>query len=275
MRKICLVTGGTSGVGRAVAAGLVRTGAEVVILARDAARGEASAAALRRDVEGARVSVLGGDLADPVSLRKAAVAFRGSFDRLDVLVAAAGIITWRRSESAGGHELVFATNHLGHVLLATELGNLMAHSAPARYLAVGGGPGTVSRASLDLDDLAERRSTYGPIRVAVQTMLARVLWTLELARRWQARGVTANVFFPGLVRSGLGRDLPLPLRLGAGLVQALLPARCPTGVWAATAPELESVTGRYIMGRRAVPFPDTRPETTARLWEISEALTAP
>lgn len=270
--KVCLVTGGTSGVGRAVAAGLANLGAEVVILSRDRERGEEAVRALSGG--NAQVSLLHGDLADLESVRRAAAAFRSSHERLDVLAGIAGIVSWKRRLSVDGYELSFATNHLGHVLLAAELLGLMERSGQARVLSVTGAPPTLSRARLDLDDIAERRSTFSAGRVAVQTMLARVVWTLEAARRYAERGITANVFFPGLVRSRLQRGFPLPLRLAIALIEPFLSPRCPTGVYACSSPELRGTSGRFIVGRRTVPFsnPNCGPEAAERLWSLSERL---
>ena len=270
--KVCLVTGGTSGVGRAVAAGLAALGAEVVILARDRERGEETVRALREG--NARVSLLHCDLADLGSVRRAAAEFRSSHARLDVLAGIAGIIAWKRRLSLDGYELAFATNHLGHVLLTAELLGLMERSGSARVLSVAGAPSTLSRARLDLDDIAERRSTFAPGRVAVQTMLARVVWTFEAARRYAERGITANVFFPGFVRSRLQRGLPLPLRLAIGLVEPFLSPRCPTGVFACSSAELEGTSGRFIVGRRSVVFsnPSCGQEVAERLWTLGERL---
>ena len=272
--KVCLVTGGTSGVGRAVARGLARLGAEVVIVSRDSSRGEEAVRAIREESGNQNVRSLHADLADLASVRRAAAAFRGEHERLDVLAETAGIISWRRRMSVDGHELVFATNHLAHALLATELLELMQRTGASRLLSVAGGPGLLERARLDIAELAERRSGYSPVRVAIQTMLARVVWTMEAARRWKERGITANVFYPGAVRSRLDRGLPLPLRVPASVAMLLLSRECPTGVRACASPEMEGVSGRFIVGKRFREFsnPGSGTETADQLWSLTERL---
>lgn len=272
--RVCLVTGASSGVGRAVAEGLVASGANVVILVRNPEQGRSTAAALLRRAPEARIVSIVADLSDLASVREAAAVFRDRFDRLDVLAAVAGVIRWKRELSVDGYELTFATNHLGHVLLALELERSLQAAGSARYLAVGGNIGLLNRAVLPLDDLARRERGYSPAPVAIETMLARVIWTQEAARRWSGRGIRANIFFPGLVRSRLGRGLPLPLRLAASLGGLLMPRSCPTGVRACLDPALRDVTGSYILRREVAPFTSARvgaAEADA-LWELSTRL---
>jgi NAD(P)-dependent dehydrogenase (short-subunit alcohol dehydrogenase family) len=277
MSRVCLVTGGTSGVGRAVAAGLAALGHEVVITARDAAAGEAAAAALAAATGNARVTSLPCDLADRASVREAAGAFQRRFDRLDVLAQVAGVLAWRRELTAEGIERVFAVNHVGHARLAAGLLGLLGRSGAGRIVTVTGVPWSLRKARLDLSDIVERRLAFSPVRVAVQAMLARLAWTLEAARRYRGLGITANAFFPGGIRSRLQRDLPLPMRLVAGLASPLLSTRCPAGVYACASPDLEGVTGRVIVGRRAVAVahPDCGPEVAGALWELTEKLAGP
>src|SRR5512137_10816 len=97
--RVCLVTGGTSGVGRALAGGLSKLGARVVILARDQERGRAAAVEMTAS-SGHAVEVVVGDLADLRSVGRAAEDFASRWDRLDVLSHAAGILSWKRQLSA-------------------------------------------------------------------------------------------------------------------------------------------------------------------------------
>ena len=209
--RVCLITGGTSGVGRSIALGCARDGASVVITGRDPARGPETARAIRDATGNQAVEWLGADMGDFDSVRLLAVQFRRRFGSLHVLSLNAAVLTWSRAVTAAGHELTFATNYLGHFLLVTLLEDLLRASAPARVLAVAGVPATIRGVRLDWDDLMMTRG-YSALRATGCAALAKVLFTFELARRLSGSGVTANTFHPGLVRSALPSHLPWPLR---------------------------------------------------------------
>ena len=267
------MTGATSGVGRALATALAGCGAQVVILARDAERGRRAAAEIGL-LSGRPAEVIVGDLADLRSVERAASDFRRRWDRLDVLAHVAGVVAWKRLLSVDGFELTFATNLLGPALLTRRLLDLLERSAPARVVAVSGGLSVLQRARLDMDDLPYQRRRFGALSTAVEVMLARVLYILELARRLEGRGVTANAFYPGLVRSSLDRGLPLLLRLPVRLVQPFLRPTSPTAVRAAAAPDLVGVSGAFLSARRVRSFHNRNLASggSERLWSMIERL---
>ena len=134
--KTCLVTGATSGIGRETAVRLAMLGATVIIVARTAARGEAAGDEIRRRVPLARVETLTADLSSLAQVRRLAEEVLARYDRLDVLVNNAGVISTRRQLTADGLETTFATNHLGPFLLTNLLRGLLERSAPARVVTV-------------------------------------------------------------------------------------------------------------------------------------------
>ena len=273
--KVCVVTGASSGIGRAVALGLAERGATVALICRSEARGAAVVEEIERRGGKGSATLLLADLASQRQVRAVAADCLERFDRLDVLVNNAGVSGWRtRLVTEGGLERTFAVNHLAPFLLTGLLVERLKASAPARVL-------TVSSAahrffSLDLDDLqGERR--YSSFGAYCRSKLANVLFTHELARRLEGTGVTANCLHPGVVATGLFRDMPRWLRTLLASPLVLTPERgADTVLHLATAPELAAVSGRYFVRRRAArPSRASRDETAARrLWKTSEALTA-
>src|SRR5690349_2079558 len=110
--RVALVTGAASGIGRATAIGLAREGAAVVLLVRNAERGEQALRDVRAAVPNADAEILECDLASQSSIREAAQRFLARNDRLDVLVNAAGVFVKDKTLTADGIELTFATNYL-------------------------------------------------------------------------------------------------------------------------------------------------------------------
>ena len=272
--KVCLVTGANSGIGRVTALGLAERGAAVVLVCRD----EESNAAVLDEIErcgSGTATLLTADLSSQRQVRAAAAAFRERFDRLDVLINNAGVAGWStRLVTEDGLEATFAVNHLAPFLLTSLLLDRLKASAPARVI-------TVSSAvhrnyAIHFDDLqGERR--YSGFGAYSRSKLANILFTRELSRRLEGTGVTANCLHPGVVATGIFRNVPWWLRIVFRRPLILSPEKgADTLLWLATAPDIAEVSGGYFVRRKSRrPSRAARdPAAARRLWEASEALTA-
>src|SRR5580700_3083549 len=151
--QVCVVTGATSGIGKATAAALAGRSAQVVLVGRDRGRGEAAAAELAA-AGGPAPRLEVADLASMGQVR--ALADRlGALERIDVLVNNAGLLAGQRRVTADGFEEVFAVNHLAPFLLTSLLLGTLTAAAPARVITVTSGAHAAAR--LDLDDLQMER----------------------------------------------------------------------------------------------------------------------
>ena len=244
--KICLITGGTLGIGKETALGLARRGAHVAIVGRDADRTRAAAEWIRREAGAEEVAFLPADLSSLAEMRRLAREFKARYSRLDVLVNNAGAIFARRETTVDGLECTWALNHLAYFLLTQELLELLKASAPARIVNVASTMHTGG--FIDFGDLlGEKR--YGGIRAYSQSKLANVLFTYALARRLEGTGVTANCLHPGGVATGFGQNT-------GGVLKLLMKAARPflitaeqgaaTSVYLASSPDVEGVNGRYF-----------------------------
>jgi NAD(P)-dependent dehydrogenase (short-subunit alcohol dehydrogenase family) len=271
--KVCVVTGATSGIGKATATALARLGATVVLVGRDRSRTEAAAA---------EVGAAGGppprpevaDLASLEQVRGLAERLAG-LERIDVLVNNAGLVLGERRVTADGLEHVLALNHLAPFLLTSLLLPKLTQSAPARVVTVTSDAHSAAR--LDLSDLNLERDWDG-WRSYANSKLANILFTRELARRLEGTGVTANCAHPGVVRTGFGRQARPILRLGITIARPFLlsPERgADTIVYLASSPDVADQSGGYYVKRqRREPSAAARDEATARkLWEISQEMT--
>ena len=176
--KVCVVTGATSGIGKATATALARQGAQVVLVGRDRGRSEATAAELAK-VAASPPQVEIADLSSMAQVR--ALADRlNAMDRIDVLINNAGFVAGRRGTTDDGFEEVFAVNHLAPFLLTNLLLGKLTASAPARVITVTSDAHTAAK--LDLDDLQLERG-WDSWRSYSNSKLANILFTRELARR--------------------------------------------------------------------------------------------
>ena len=273
--RVCMVTGATSGHGRAVAFALAARGADVVLLGRNRERCQQVQHEIAEAYGGKRPEVLLCDLDSRKEIDRACDAFVASGRPLHVLVNNAGLVNLRRRKTLDGVEQVFGVNYLALYQLTLRLAGRLRESTPARIINVASDSHRI--VSLDLDDL-ELRRRYSFWRSYSQSKLAIVYFTLELARRLKDTGVTVNAVDPGPVASNIGGNNPGALyTLIRPLIQALFPSpekAARTAVALASSKEFETVTGAYYkFGTRRAPRVDEDRNTGMRLWQISASMT--
>jgi retinol dehydrogenase-12 len=285
---VALVTGAAGGLGNAIATGLAREGARVVVVARSATRAAEAVEAIRSRVPAAQLEPLVCDLSDQASIRTAVADFLSRHDRLDVLVNAAGVFRKERHVTPDGLELTFATNVLAYFLLTNLLLDALKDASgtgevspdePARVPRTSRIVNVASRygnAKLNFDDLQTAKGKYSYLRATPPTMLARVLLTQEFAERLRGSGVVANAVHPGLVKNtSLLQDVGGPFRWITNVLGAPAETAADTPLWLATSGETAGVSGKLWSKRKELPTPGmgSDPEARQRLWNMCAQLT--
>lgn len=276
--RVCAITGASSGLGYETALALARRGATVALLCRSERRGKQARDAIAAASGNEDLHVVHCDQANLDTVRAAAAQLLERFDALHVLVNNAGLMLSQRRITVDDLEETFQVNHLSAFLLTDLLRPRLVASAPARVITVSS---VAHRAGvLDFGDLQSLR-LYDGWTAYARSKLANVLFTYELARRLQDTGVTANTLHPGIVRSGFGHNNGLVMRAFMTLTQLpplAVSARrgARTQVWLACAAEVEEVSGRYFVRRRARRSSRASRDRDAqrRLWDASECLLA-
>jgi len=267
--RVCLVTGASSGHGRAVARALAELGATVVLGCRDMARAARTRSQLIADTRNDRIDVLPVDVSSFDSIRRAAARFLAERDRLDVLVNNAGGWSQDRRVSADGLELVWATNVVGPHLLTTLLLPALLSSGTARVINVSS---TYAR-GLDLDDVEYIQRPYNGMQAYEASKQAVRMMTWAWARKLSGKPVGVNAVCPGFMKTELGRDAPRSVRLLLWLLRPLqsAPERgADTAVWLASDPEAGRLTDQFFVKRQATQCIYRDPNAIERLTALCE-----
>lgn len=273
--KTCLVTGVTSGIGRATAMALAERGAEVLIVAREQAGGEAVKAEIERRAPLSRVAVFAADLSSQRELRSLAEQVADRHEALHVLVNNAGVMCPRRALTPDGVEVTLATNHIGPFMLTNLLLGLLRRGAPSRIVTVSSEMHRQVKA-IPWDDLQGERGFNG-LRQYSLTKLMNLMFTHRMAECLEGSGVTANCASPGFIRTRLGRSARGPFGLFLKLARPFMASPeegAATPVHLATAADLEHTTGRYFRNQTATEPSRIAQDPAAceRLWELSEQM---
>ncbi|PZS17033.1 MAG: short-chain dehydrogenase [Pseudonocardiales bacterium] len=246
--RVCLVTGATSGIGRETAPGLARSGATVLMVARDRPRGERVIAQIRSLAPQGGVELLVAELASQRDVRELAHQVSSRHQQLDVLVNNAGAVNSTRRLSPDGIEATMAVNHVAPFLLTHLLEPTLLATPGARVI-------TVSsylhhRVKHIAWENVQYQRDYSAQGAYTLSKLMNILFTYELARRWAATSQTANTLHPGWpLKTNLGRE-----QQGAGglfdrvtkLVGGSAAKGARTSLHLARSPELAEVSGRYF-----------------------------
>lgn len=292
--KLALVTGASDGIGLRIAERLARAGAEVLIPVRSRAKGEAAADRVRSTVPGANIGVRSLDLSSLTSVSELADQLLAEERPIHVLINNAGVMTPpTRQESADGHELQFATNHLGHFALTMRLLPLLraGRARVTTQVSIAANEGAISWDDIDWERSYDARKAYSSSKIALG------LFALELDRRSTASGwgITSNLSHPGIsptnllaAQPGMGRSkdtlsvrvIRTMSRLGVIVgtpESAALPAVYAAADPAASGGRFYGPDGfQHLRGRPAEQPLYSRlrsAEEAQRMWTLSEELT--
>ena len=280
--KVVLITGGTTGLGKESARALGLAGATVIITARSEEKGQAAVAQLTELVPDGDFSFEVMELGSLDSVRSFADRFLASHDRLDVLLANAGIMAVPYGKTDDGFELQFGTNHLGHFVLVNRLLPLLKASAPSRIVNLSSAGHFAS--GIIWDDPNFETNDYSKMDAYGQSKTANILFTVELERRYGDAGIHAWAVHPGMVMTDLARsftkddfgDLASRAKKSGMKMPTLVnvDVGASTQVWACASAEALEKPGSYLADRAFTEPSDyaNDPELAKRLWVLSEQL---
>ncbi len=254
-KKICLVTGANSGVGKEISIGLAESGAHVIMVCRDFNKGQAALEEIKKVSGSQTIDLLIADLSSQESIQILSKQIYATYPRLDVLINNAGAVLYKKTLSSEGIEMTLATNYLGPLRLTLALQRLLEKSVPSRIINISSD--IHKWAKLDLADLQYERRKYQFMKAYAQSKLLLNIITFDLANKFKDRGITVNAVHPGAVKTALGSDNAHSniLKLIDKLIKFffLTPQKAAKPILdLALSPKLHDVTGKYFVKGKAV-----------------------
>ena len=275
--KICLITGATSGIGKAAAFKLADLGDSLILLSRNEKKGEKICNQIRKRINNAQVKFYRVDISSLKEVRRAVEQIKTDFNRIDVIINNAGARFDNYLKNDEGIELTFATNHLGHFLLTLSLIEKLKKSEQGRIINVSSSAHT--GVTQELDDIVapvnyDRRVAYG------RSKLANLYFTYELSNKLRNSKITVNAMDPGFVSTNFVRNngmIPwIKFYIYYFIKRKLISAQkaAETIIYLASAKEVREITGKYFFDNKEIKSSSASydREAALKLWQLSLTL---
>ncbi len=269
-KRTFVVTGGNTGVGKAIAVDLAKRRYHVVIVSRNPEKGDAALNEIKSLSDNQSVDLIVGDLSSVQSCKELAGNILKNYPDVSVLINNAGIWPVKLEINADGLEMAFMVNHMAPFILSNMLLNRLKKNAPSRIVNVNAGLYVFGKLDIEKTPYGKdfsRLSTY------MNTKLCNIFFTQRFLEEIGGSGVTINALHPGVLRTNLGDSPGLFGRILKIMKRACDPpeegAKAP--VWLASCPEIEKTCGRYFELCIEKPYARNaqNPELRNRLWDLS------
>ena len=276
-KLICMVTGATDGIGKAVAKAIAQRGDTLLIVGRDINKTETVLKEIVDYSSNTDVEYFITDLSSQKQVSTLSTLVQSKYPKLDVLINNAGSVFMSRRESEDGIEMTFALNHLSYFLLSNLLLPLLKESTAGKIINVSSSAHV--RSYIDFSDL-QFKTNYNVIRAYGRSKLANLFLTYQMAKNLRETDITVNAVHPGVVSTNLlnsnnkswfAKILNLGLKLRG--IKSDISAKHILKMF--TEEELRGVNGKYFVdGQVVTSAPQSYIEEDAReLWDISNSLT--
>jgi retinol dehydrogenase-12 len=274
--KNVLITGANAGIGLATAKALAQQGYNIIIICRDAAKGDATVSSLKKINPSIRVECFIADLSDLAQVRHTADAIAEKYSVIDRLINNAGYYP-ASIEYKDSIERTLLASHLGHMLLTQRLLPSLSRSAEARIINVSSDlhkQGSASR-------FFKITKSLSLMQAYADAKFANILFTMGLAKRLPKQ-ITTYSLHPGVVRTNFAQDAP---GIFSVVIKILKPFFISPEQGAATSVHLASVDIQHIRNQNAAYFvkkkpialthPDANENKADWLWNTSVEILRP
>jgi len=258
-KKICIITGANSGIGKAAATQIAQKGYHTIIACRNAERGKTALREIEETSQSVSIELMIVDMSLQSSVREFSKNFYYKYERLDVLIHNAAIFDITQKDvvhTSEGKEAVWATNHLGPVLLTKLLLDAVKNSEQGRIITIASkGLKAKPLLKIDLKDPEFRKKKFSLVDAYYQSKRAQVMYTYWLAQRLKDTNITANCIQVSAVRVDVSKYSNLPSIMRSiysfkGKFALSPEEMAETYTYLATSDEVKSITGKYFNEKR-------------------------
>jgi NAD(P)-dependent dehydrogenase (short-subunit alcohol dehydrogenase family) len=276
-QSVCLITGATSGIGKAAALALAKKNYRLLLAGRNEEKAARVCEEIKRKSRNGDVGYYVCDLSVLRDVRALAARIKKSHPRIDVLINNAGARFLRHELTEEGIEMTLATNHLGHFVLTLSLIDTLKRSGRGRIINVSSG---AHEAATGVIENTLSAKDYDGRKQYSNSKLANVLFTFALAGMLKGTGIAVNAVDPGGVATNFSRNNGLAYWLKHRLYylmkrQLLTPAQgAETIVYLASSDEVEGITGTFFKDKKEKKPSDMSYDRTLqdKLWVLSAGL---
>ena len=273
--KNVLITGATSGIGRAAAINLSLIGANIFFVARD----EGKAQFLLDDINkisGKEAIPIIADLSSQSDIRRAAQKFNKLNLPLHVLLNNAGLINKERKETVDGLEEVFAINHIAYFLLTMLLLDRLKEANNSRIVNVSSGAHAFVK-GFNFEDY-QAKNTYKPFQVYGYSKLANILFTKKLSEILKEDNITVNCLHPGVVGTSFGQNNGNLQKILFYIAKPFMRSSekgAETSIYLCSSSDVSDISGEYFYNcklAKTTKWAQSQDDAD-RLWDLSKNLT--
>ena len=247
MKKTCLITGATDGIGKQTALELAHRDYSLVLVGRNLEKGDAVVSELIHETGNNSIRFHYADLSIMKSVQNLVDEIKRTYETIDVLLNNAGAYFSKLKMTNEGFEKTFALNHLSYFYLTTHLLEIVKHGNPGRIINVAST--AHKNTELDFEDI-QGINDYKGWPAYGQSKLMNIMFTYECHRRFGDSRVTFNCLHPGFVNSNFGNNNSGIVRSSINLAKSVFAINvmrgAKTSVFLASADEVKNISGKYF-----------------------------
>lgn len=270
-KKICVITGSNSGIGKVTAISLAKQGYEIIMLVRDSEKSRSAFEEIKKE-SGGKISLKYLDLASLDSIKSVTDEISSEHTSIDILINNAGLFKRKPERSADLFEMTLAVNYIATFSLTNHLLPLLRKSRNARIINLTSE--LYKRGNVYLEDGFSAEKFDGNKAYANSKLLV-VYFTKELSKRLEQGNISVNCVHPGVVATDVFREYPKWFAKLLNLFISKPAEGARPSIYLATSEEVNSVTGQYFYKTRQKETAKVAndPELSAKIWEKTEELT--